>query len=218
MPPRKKTIAKKHAPAPWAQPEPEDVPFNDPKLFERYKFFSTRRICQPYILDLEVARHFGIHDEVEEMVALPEWRYLLMDFKDDTHPDVLVEAFWEELTDGTTVYKSSKVRSTAFLKKEHKFIHYVLSHSICGRFDATSSVSHADMLCLFGMLKRRRVHMGVVVSHLFINQRPPKGVSLFLGAYLTRILKSTQRIRLTEPKATSMQALTAEAVERMREK
>nr|GME00596.1 hypothetical protein Iba_chr15fCG6950 [Ipomoea batatas] len=91
MPPRKKTIAKKPAPAPRAQPEPEDVPFNDPKLFERYKFFSTWRICQPYILDLEVARNFGIHDEVEEMVALLEWRYLLMDFKDDTHLDVLVE-------------------------------------------------------------------------------------------------------------------------------
>nr|GMD08059.1 hypothetical protein Iba_chr06cCG13080 [Ipomoea batatas] len=93
MPPRKKTIAKKLAPPPRAQPEQEEVPFNNPKLFERYKFFSTRRICQPYILDLEVARHFGIHDEVEELVALLEWRYLLMEFQDDTHPDVLVEIF-----------------------------------------------------------------------------------------------------------------------------
>nr|GMD09137.1 extensin-2-like [Ipomoea batatas] len=85
--PRKKSIAQKPAPA----AKPDTTPFQDPKLFDRYKFFSERRVFQPYILTLDVAEQFGIRDEVEELVSLPEWRYLLMDFREDTHPAVLVE-------------------------------------------------------------------------------------------------------------------------------
>nr|GLL25053.1 hypothetical protein Itr_chr04CG15460 [Ipomoea trifida] len=57
-------FAKKPAPA----AQPEAAPFQDPKLFERYKFFSERSVFQPYILSLDVAEQFGICDEVEEMV------------------------------------------------------------------------------------------------------------------------------------------------------
>nr|GMC99780.1 hypothetical protein Iba_chr05eCG8960 [Ipomoea batatas] len=246
MPHRKKSIATRPTPKVRPQQGLEGVQFNDPKLFERYKFFSTRKFCKPCHLDLEVARHFGIYDEVLAMIALPEWRYLLMEFEEDTHVDLLLEvmttlqipknfeltytkcvsftmgrvlfqfsadelsdlmgfrdvqqlpeqdfrnrcvqvantqAFWEELTRGTTQFRSSKVRSTSFKKKEHKFMQYVLSHSIYGRFDSTDSVSHADMLC----------------------------------PYLTRILKSTKRVPLTEPKIQGMQALTVEVVQRMRQ-
>nr|GMC64173.1 hypothetical protein GOBAR_AA35343 [Ipomoea batatas] len=200
MPPRKKSIPKKPTP-------------------------------KPYHLDLEVARHFGLYDEVAAMVTLTVWRYLLMEFEEDTYVDLLLEfsadelsdlmgfkdvqqiheeelgnrcaqvanaqALWEELTRSKTLFKSSKVKSTLFIKKEHKFMHYVLSHSICGRYDSTSSVSPADLLCLYGMITIRRVHMGVVVGNLFINQQPPKGLGLYLGPYLTRIIKQSQRVRLT---------------------
>nr|GMC64172.1 hypothetical protein Iba_chr02dCG2420 [Ipomoea batatas] len=159
MPPRKKSIPKKPTP-------------------------------KPYHLDLEVARHFGLYDEVAAMVTLTVWRYLLMEFEEDTYVDLLLEfsadelsdlmgfkdvqqiheeelgnrcaqvanaqALWEELTRSKTLFKSSKVKSTLFIKKEHKFMHYVLSHSICGRYDSTSSVSPADLLCLYGMITIRR--------------------------------------------------------------
>nr|GLL21355.1 hypothetical protein Itr_chr03CG02570 [Ipomoea trifida] len=46
---------------------------------------------QPYVLSLDVADEFGIREEVEAMVSLPEWRYLLMDFAEDTYKSVLVE-------------------------------------------------------------------------------------------------------------------------------
>nr|GMC95763.1 hypothetical protein Iba_chr05cCG11700 [Ipomoea batatas] len=85
--PRKKSIAQKPAPA----AQPKTTPLHDLKNFERYKFFSERRVFQPYILSLDVAEYFGIRDEVEEMVSLPVWRYLLMDFQEDTYTSVLVE-------------------------------------------------------------------------------------------------------------------------------
>nr|GMC77762.1 hypothetical protein GOBAR_AA03375 [Ipomoea batatas] len=225
MPPRqrKKSVAQRAAPA---AEQPPTTPLHDPKNFDRFQFFSQRRVFQPYVLSLDVADEFGIREEVEAMVSLPEWRYLLMDFAEDTYKSVLMEVmttmklpkfdgltsnpcvqfhlteeerdnrvanvpniqrFWEELTDGTSVYRSSRSRSSAFLKREHKFMQYQLGHSVCGRFDATSSVNHADLFCLYGMVKHVRLHMGV-------------------------------RIVLVEPKEAGMQPLTADAVARMQDK
>nr|GMC57786.1 hypothetical protein Iba_chr02aCG9000 [Ipomoea batatas] len=99
MPPRKKSIAKKPTPKVRPRQGSEGLTFTDLKLFERYQFFSTRKICQPYHLDLEVARHFGLYDEVAAMVALTEWRYLLMEFEEDTYVDLLLEFSADELSD-----------------------------------------------------------------------------------------------------------------------
>nr|GMD34265.1 hypothetical protein GOBAR_AA21570 [Ipomoea batatas] len=255
MPPRqrKKSVAQKAAPA----EQPSTTPLHDPKNFDRFQFFSQRRVFQLYVLSLDVADEFGIREEVEAMVSLPEWRYLLMDFAEDTYKSVLMEVmttmklpkfdglmsspcvqfhlteeerdnrvanvpniqrFWEELTNGTSVYRSSHSRSFAFLKREHKFMQYQLGHSVCGRFDATSSVNHADLFCLYGMVKHVRLHMGVVIWNLFMNQYYPRGTALYLGPYLTLILRATQRIVLVEPKEAGMQLLTADAVARMQYK
>nr|GMD72706.1 hypothetical protein Iba_chr12fCG11210 [Ipomoea batatas] len=244
---RKKSVAQKQ---PAAPPVP-DTPLHDPKLFERFKFFSERQIFKSYVLSLDVAAHFGIRDEVADFVDLPEWRYLLMEFDEDTHKDLLVEAmttmkltkfdgltssvcvqfhightmfrfspdnlsdlmafgpvqqlteeekfdryanvhnvqeFWEELTDGTTVFRSSHSRSSEFLKLEHN------------------------------MVKRVRLHMGVVVWNLMKNQYYMRGTALYLGPYFTRILRPTQQVVLTAPRAPGMQPLTAAAVGRMGEK
>nr|GMD63651.1 hypothetical protein GOBAR_AA34069 [Ipomoea batatas] len=279
MPPPKK----KKSVAQWqpAAPTVPDTPLHDPKLFERFEFFSGRQIFKSYFLSLDVAAHFGIGDEVADLVYLPEWRYLLMEFNEDTHKDLLVEVmttmklpkfdgltssvcvqfhightmfwfspdrlsdlmgfgpvqqlteeekfdrftnvpnvqeFWAELKDGTIEFRSSHSRSSEFLKLEHKFMQYQLGHSITGRFDATSSVNHADLFCLYGIVKRVRLHMGVVVWNLMKNQYYMHGSALYLGPYLTRILRATQQIILTEPRAPGMQPLTAGAVGRMGEK
>nr|GMC62965.1 hypothetical protein Iba_chr02cCG8840 [Ipomoea batatas] len=89
MPPRqrKKLVAQRLAPV----EQPPATPLHDPKNFDRFQFFSQRRVFQPYVLSLDVADEFGIRAEVEDMVALPEWRYLLMDFAEDTYKSVLVE-------------------------------------------------------------------------------------------------------------------------------
>nr|GME03469.1 hypothetical protein Iba_scaffold786CG0110 [Ipomoea batatas] len=279
MPPhnRKKSVAQMQ-PAP---PPVPDTPLYDPKLFERFEFFSERQIFKPYVLSLDIAANFGIQNEVADLVELPEWRYLLMEFNEDTHKDLLVEAmttmklpkfdgltssvcvqfhightmfrfspdrlsdlmgfgpvqqlaeeekfdryanvpnvqeFWAELTDGTTEFRSSHSHSSEFLKLEHKFMQYQLGHSITCCFDATSSVNHANLFCLYGMVKRVRLHMGVVVWNLMKNQYYMRSTALYLGPYLTRILRATQQIVLTEPKAPGMQPLIAVAVGRMGEK
>nr|GMC46596.1 hypothetical protein Iba_chr01aCG3640 [Ipomoea batatas] len=68
------------------------------------------------------------------------------------------------------------------------------------------------------MVKRVRLHMGVVIWNLMKNQYYLRGVALYLGPYLTRILRATQRIILAERRAPGMQPLTAEVVARMRDK
>nr|GMD62656.1 CSC1-like protein At3g54510 [Ipomoea batatas] len=279
MPPRqkKKSVAQRQPPA----EQLPDTQFHDPINFERFQFFSTRQVFRPYVLSLDVAEAFEIREEVAAMVALPEWRYLLIDFNEDTYKSVLVEVmttlklpkfdgltstaciqfhightmfrfspdelsdlmgfgpvqqlteeekldrvanvpniqqFWAELTGGTSVFRSSHSRSSAFIKKEHKFMQYQLGHSITGRFDATSSVNHADLFCLYGMVKGVRLHMGVVLWNLFKNQYYMRGTAMYLGPYLTRILRVTQRIVLAEPRSAGMQPLTADAVARMRDK
>nr|GMD60659.1 protein NYNRIN-like [Ipomoea batatas] len=89
MPPRqkKKSVAQRQPPA----AQVSDTPLHDPKNFERFKFFSERQIFKPYVLSLDVADEFGVRDEVVYMVDLPEWRYLLMEFVEDTHKSLLVE-------------------------------------------------------------------------------------------------------------------------------
>nr|GMD95517.1 putative retrotransposon Orf1 [Ipomoea batatas] len=280
MPPRQKKKSVAHRQP--AAPQVLDTPLHDPKNLERFQFFTGRQIFKPYVLTLDVAAaHFGIRDEVADLVELPEGKYLLMEFDEDTHQNLLVEVmttmklpkfdgltssvcvqfhightmfrfspdrlsdlmgfgpvqqfteeekfdqvanvpnvqeFWEELIDGTTEFKSSHSRSSEFRKKEHKFMQYLMGHSITGRFDATSSVNHADLFCLYGMVKRVRLHMGVVIWNLMKNQYYLRGVALYLGPYLTLILRATQQIVLTEPRAPGMQPLTAEAVARMGEK
>nr|GMC71484.1 hypothetical protein Iba_chr03bCG3170 [Ipomoea batatas] len=205
MPPRqrKKSVAQKAAPA----EQPPTTPLHDPKNFDRFQFFSQRRVFQPYVLSLDVADEFGIREELTE------------EERDNRVANVPnIQRFWEELIDGTSVYRSSHSRSFAFLKREHKFMQYQLGHSVCGRFDATSSVNHADLFCVYGMVKHVKLHMGVVIWNLFMNQYNPRGAALYLGPYLTLILRATQQIVLVEPKEAGMQPLTADVVARMQNK
>nr|GMC77770.1 hypothetical protein Iba_chr03fCG1670 [Ipomoea batatas] len=181
MPPRqrKKSVAQKVAPA----EQPPTTPLHDPKNFDRFQFFSQRRVFQLYVLSLDVADEFGIREEVEAMVSLPEWRYLLMDFAEDTYKSVLVEVM--------TTMKLPKFDGPT-------------SSPFCGRFDATNSVNHADLFCVYGTVKHVKLHMGVVIWNLFMNQYYPRGAVLYLGPYLTLILRATQRIVLVEPKEAGM--------------
>nr|GLL37560.1 hypothetical protein Itr_chr10CG13300 [Ipomoea trifida] len=245
--PRKKSVAQRPAP----NEQPPTMPLHDPKNFDRYKFFFDRRVFPPYILSLDVAEQFGIRDEVEEMVSLPEWMYLLMDFEEETYKAVLVEVMTtmkvarfdgitcspcmqfyvghtmfrfspdefsdlmgfgpvQQLTEEETYNRVADVPNTQQFWEEIT--------DVCGRFDSTSSVNHVDLFCLYSMVKHVRLQMRVVIWNLFKNQYQPRGAALYLGPYLTRILRATQRIVLIEPKASGMQPLTAEAVERMRDK
>nr|GMC71487.1 hypothetical protein Iba_chr03bCG3190 [Ipomoea batatas] len=68
------------------------------------------------------------------------------------------------------------------------------------------------------MVKHVKLHMGVVIWNLFMDQYYPRGAALYLGPYLTLILRATQRIVLVEPKEAGMQPLIADVVARMQDK
>nr|GMC96848.1 hypothetical protein Iba_scaffold37921CG0300 [Ipomoea batatas]GMD75031.1 hypothetical protein Iba_chr13aCG11000 [Ipomoea batatas] len=113
-------------------------------------FSMGRTLFQYSVNDLSELIGFDeVQDLTEEQMGLR-----FMDIPDE-------QAFWGETTSGGTRYRSSVSKSTLFVKWEHKFIHYILPHSICGRYEAISTVSHANLLCLYGMVKRQRIHMGL---------------------------------------------------------
>nr|GMC47440.1 replication protein A 70 kDa DNA-binding subunit B-like [Ipomoea batatas] len=53
-----------------------------------------------------------------------------------------------------TEFVSSTSKATSFKNKVHRFMHHVISRSICGRFESSGKVNHVDMPCLYGMLKK----------------------------------------------------------------
>lgn len=91
------------------------------------------------------------------------------------------------------------MNSTEFVEKEHKFLQYVLAHSICGRRQSSGKVSQMDLLCLYGIIKIKSVHLGFVLGCLFQNLHSEKVDSIFLGSYVTRFIKNSNRVQITEP-------------------
>nr|GMC89285.1 hypothetical protein Iba_chr04eCG18050 [Ipomoea batatas] len=157
--------------------QPEARPFKDPKLFERKDSYPA--VLVEVITTLKIPKDDGLTYSPCMMFFVGHTQFK---FSADEISDLIGFRQVQQLTEEEMENRVGQ--------KEHRFMHYVLSHSICGRFDVTSSVSHADMLCLYGMVKRKWIHMGVVVSNLFTNQYQPRG----------------------------MQLLTAEVVEKMRDK
>nr|GMC53725.1 replication protein A 70 kDa DNA-binding subunit B-like [Ipomoea batatas] len=91
----------------------------------------------------------------------------LKENKTEIDRDMLLSIFKDMraiLEPGRNSRKSSPrtefVSSTSFKNKVHRFMHHVISRSICGRFESGGKVNHVDMPCLYGMLKKVRVHMG----------------------------------------------------------
>nr|GLL17676.1 hypothetical protein Itr_chr01CG15700 [Ipomoea trifida] len=54
------------------------------------------------------------------------------------------------------------------------------------------------MLCLYGMVKRVNIHLGWVFAFLFQKQSYPKVKVLFIGPYLTRILRNAHNTLILE--------------------
>nr|GMD78373.1 hypothetical protein Iba_chr13cCG12390 [Ipomoea batatas] len=234
MPPcqKKKSVAQRQP----AAPQVPDTPLHDPKNFERFQFFSGRQIFKSYVLSLDVAAHFGIRDEVADLVELPEWKYLLMEFDGDTHQSLLVEVMttmklpkFDGLTScvcvqfhiGHTMFRFSPDRLSDLmgfgpvqqLTEEEKFDQVANVPNVQEFWeeltdDTTEFKSSHTCQAAHGS------------SDLEFDEEPvlPAWGGFVSRPYLTRILRATQQIVLTEPRATGMQPLTAEAVARMEEK
>nr|GMD04206.1 hypothetical protein Iba_chr06aCG16260 [Ipomoea batatas] len=70
-----------------------------------------------------------------------------------------------------------------------------------------------DYLCLYGIIKQVPIHMGVVVAHLFRSQFHMQVPSIFVGPFITRIIRNYgYQIPLESLIAGSFRMLTAIAV------
>nr|GLL44752.1 hypothetical protein GOBAR_AA35343 [Ipomoea trifida] len=106
-------------------------------------------------------------------------------------------AFWTELSGTNTRYDASSSKSSLF-SKPVKLIQYALSRSICGRQNSTGVAQTLDMLCLYGMVRKVHIHLGWVFAFLFQKQSYPKVKALFVGPYLTRILRNAHTTIIPE--------------------
>nr|GMC91170.1 hypothetical protein GOBAR_AA35343 [Ipomoea batatas] len=108
-----------------------------------------------------------------------------------------MQEFWTELSGTNTRYDASSSKSSLFLKPV-KLIQYALSRSICGRQNSTGVAQTLDMLCLYGMVRKVNIHLGWVFAFLFQKQSYPKVKALFVGPYLTRILRNAHNTIIPE--------------------
>nr|GMC88979.1 hypothetical protein GOBAR_AA35343 [Ipomoea batatas] len=105
--------------------------------------------------------------------------------------------FWTELSGSNTRYDASSSKSSLF-SKPLILIQHTLSCSICGRQYFTGVAQTLDMLCLYGMVKKVNIHLGWVFAFLFHKQSYPKVKTLFVGPYLTRILRNAHNSIIPE--------------------
>nr|GMD37393.1 hypothetical protein Iba_chr09eCG8870 [Ipomoea batatas] len=91
-----------------------------------------------------------------------------------------------ELSGSNTRYDASSSKSSLFSKP------------LCGRQYSTGVAQTLDMLCLYGMVKKVNIHIGWVFAFLFQKQSYPKVKTLFVGPYLTRILRNAHNSIIPE--------------------
>nr|GME11606.1 hypothetical protein GOBAR_AA35343 [Ipomoea batatas] len=130
--------------------------------------------------------------EIDAMQGLSEEE---LEQRETDVPNML--EFWTELSGSTTRYDASSSKSSLF-SKPLKLIQHALSRSIYGRQYSTGVAQTLDMLCLYGMVKKVNVHLGWVLAFLFQKQSYPKVKTLFVGPYLTRILRNAHNSIIPE--------------------
>nr|GMD34575.1 hypothetical protein GOBAR_AA35343 [Ipomoea batatas] len=130
--------------------------------------------------------------EIDAMQGLSEEE---LEQRETDVPNML--QFWTELSGSNTRYDASSSKSSLF-SKPLKLIQHTLSRSICGRQYSTGVAQTLDMLCLYGMVKKVNVHLGWVIAFLFQKQSYPKVKTLFVGPYLTRILRNAHNSIIPE--------------------
>nr|GMD06516.1 hypothetical protein GOBAR_AA35343 [Ipomoea batatas] len=130
--------------------------------------------------------------EIDAMQGLSEEE---LEQRETDVPNML--QFWTELSGSNTRYDASSSKSSLF-SKPLKLIQHALSRSICGRQYSTGVAQTLDMLCLYGMVKKVNVHLGWVLAFLFQKQSYPKVKTLFVGPYLTRILRNAHNSIIPE--------------------
>nr|GMC73955.1 Transposon Ty3-I Gag-Pol polyprotein [Ipomoea batatas] len=130
--------------------------------------------------------------EIDAMQGLSEEE---LEQRETDVPNML--QFWTELSGSNTRYDASSSKSSLF-SKPLKLIQHTLSRSICGRQYSTGVAQTLDMLCLYGMVKKVNVHLGWVFAFLFQKQSYLKVKTLFVGPYLTRILRNAHNSIIPE--------------------
>nr|GME09383.1 hypothetical protein GOBAR_AA35343 [Ipomoea batatas] len=119
--------------------------------------------------------------EIDAMQGLSEEE---LEQRETDVPNML--QFWTELSGSNTRYDASSSKSSLFSKP------------LCGRQYSTGVAQTLDMLCLYGMVKKVNVHLGWVIAFLFQKQSYPKVKTLFVGPYLTRILRNAHNSIILE--------------------
>nr|GLL37638.1 hypothetical protein GOBAR_AA35343 [Ipomoea trifida] len=130
--------------------------------------------------------------EIDAMQGLSEEE---LEERETDVPNML--ELWTELSGSNQRYDASSSKSSLF-SKPVKLIQYALSRSICGRQNSTGVAQTLDMLCLYGMVRKVHIHLGWVFAFLFQKQSYPKVKALFVGPYLTRILRNAHTTIIPE--------------------
>nr|GMC66611.1 hypothetical protein Iba_chr02eCG7320 [Ipomoea batatas] len=188
------------------------------------KKLVAQKPVQPYVLSLDIANEFGIRAEVEDMVDFPEWRYLLMDFAEDTYKAVLVEVMTTMKLPKFDGLTSNPSRSSSSLKnRETTELPTCLTSNNFGKSSRMAPrytrVPTADPL---HSSRESTSSCNICSAIQFVADLMPPVLSTTLTCSVfmawSSVSSFTWRIVLVEPKDPGMQPLIADAVTRTHDK
>nr|GMD73042.1 hypothetical protein Iba_chr12fCG14490 [Ipomoea batatas] len=205
---RNKSIAKKPTPKVPQVRGSGTLRFNSAEQRERYQLYMQKPVVPPYVLKLDTLEEFGIREEVEALLGEKEWKYILVDFEDAIYPDLVLEVMTTLQVPKTIDLMSTKCISFTVGSIVFQFSLDDLSRYL--EIDAMQGLSEEELegreTNVPNMLEfwtelltcRENIHLGWVFAFLFQKQSYPKVKTLFVGPYLTRILRNAHNSIIPE--------------------
>lgn len=121
-------------------------------------------------------------------------------------------AFWEELSNHHSKFYYSRKYTSNFIKDSHWLLQHTIARSISERDCAYNRINQMDFLCLYGMIKKVLVSPGFVIANMFMSHHNVNILGIYIGPYLTTIVKGNQRLKIKEKPIASMTKITVEMI------
>nr|GMD42709.1 hypothetical protein GOBAR_AA19401 [Ipomoea batatas] len=99
------------------------------------------------------------------------------------------QALWDEISLEGSEYDPGGSKQSE-LPPELRIIHNIFAHSFTGRKAAAGVVSKMDLLCLYSIVHRVPIHLGVVMASMFHKHTNKDLATPYIGPFVTKLLKS----------------------------
>src|SRR5262249_24480806 len=104
--------------------------------------------------------------------------------------------YWPRIGHG--FYNSSATKGSRLSSLSHRVLQYIFAHSTTGRTDSEGVVNARDVLQLWSMCTRTHINIGLFAISCLQRQSKAGTRGVFVGAWITRILKNLDLFPIRE--------------------